>query len=564
MAYQYMRVRSDGTLQNIPLTFTIPEAAGVAIDIVEPRNARQLTFVFDRATSTVKFNEPVPAGYVLQINRNTKTDLLYKFTKGALWTAAHIDADLEQCLAVAEEARTIASAGIFGDLNMQGYSIYGLKDATRLDSPATYNQYINLEARLNVWKNTVEELQGAVLSSSAETSALVLDMSSVKNLLGTLQNRVTAVEKRPSGGGGRGGPDLPSDFFDESGSIKYRFLHNSVGIMYYDSNNKVTKTPNYGYLPYLGLHAPDITVQHSRPTLTIGDYTTRVEVMGWSFPEDSVAEILDWDKLGPNAVPKKYLASQKFVEEKVSAVASTARTLNSELSSRVSALENGSSGAITADWINDTTKEKPWLAMNSRRDYNAKFHRIVNVGDPVEPEDAVSVKAMSAHTDMVASVIMRQTDTKLKSLAQDTEERLQAVEHAVDEIKSTGSGTSSPSQPSTSGGSSGISCGMFLNNGQARTYTSGSGVRVSTGTSREGRTFLFTVPAGLWEIRSSDNTSPGRISIAYSGAGAEGIQRTWGQYTVYTVANMTSCTITIPASADTRSTQYVFTAIRIG
>lgn len=564
MAYQYMRVRSDGTLQRIALTFGIPQAAGVAIKVIEPSNSQSLTYTWDRTTSSVTFEKPVPKGYLLQITRETKTDLLYKFTKGALWTAAHIDADLEQCLAVAEEARTIASAGIYGDLNMQGYRIYGLPDATALDSPITYNQFIKLEAVANVWKQKTEDLQGELLSTAAEISTITVDNTSIKSLLGTLRSRVEALEARPIGGGSGG--RLPDGFLDAKGNIASKYLGNALTYVTIRSSSG-TDTFNKD-APPVTVYGPVGGVANSKPAIVFGDVGYEMILNGYRLPvppnDNWITALGNTWRYG--SIPT--LATEKYTDDKVKELSDSLSTADTELSNRVSSLENGTSGALTAAWLADKSKEKPWLGMDDAGDYIAFEKRITRVEDPLKRTDAVNLRFLENHTDKVASVLIKQTDTKLKSLAQDTSERLQSVEKAVEALQGSGGVVTPTPTPNTpvapSGGSVGVSCGLFFHNGQAKTYTSGSGVRVSTGTSREGRTFLFTVPAGMWEIRSSDNTSPGKISVGYSGAGAEGIQRTWGNYTVYTVVGMTSCTITVPASADTRSTQYVFTAIRIG
>ena len=182
----YVRVTSNGTLSTTTVPFDVPDynkftpsgerVTGISVRYIGGAGP---SWSFDPARKLVMFSPPVPSGVTVQISRHTSLDLQYNFVSGARWSAGNLWADLQQLLRISEEARGLASAGIFGNLDMQGYRIQGLPTPVQGDEPVTIDY-------LNRWY--VDKSNGAAIQE-------------LQYLTQNLSNQIAGIQQRLSQAG---------------------------------------------------------------------------------------------------------------------------------------------------------------------------------------------------------------------------------------------------------------------------------------------------------------------------------------------------------------------------
>ena len=529
----YVRVTSNGTLSTTTVPFDVPDynkftpsgerVTGISVRYIGGAGP---SWSFDPARKLVMFSPPVPSGVTVQISRHTSLDLQYNFVSGARWSAGNLWADLQQLLRISEEARGLASAGIFGNLDMQGYRIQGLPTPVQGDEPVTIDY-------LNRWY--VDKSNGAAIQE-------------LQYLTQNLSNQIAGIQQRLSQAG-RGFSVTKSQWDGLVGVVTghshdlddlARIVRNlSLG----GGGGGGGSTPNFTY----GAGLSDWTWE----TVTDGVLRLRFKsgtnpnagfrlLLGNSFQFSEGAFRLN----SPNEVVRSADLQPKFNEYSAGI---TARL--SDLSDRVASLEAGGGGGGGGF---DTNAAEIDLSGTQ-----------LKVDSPSEDEHAVNLRHLETRLKRVVTLIDERIAANTAAIRIETKDRLDALR--------AGGFTPSPSpqpqpqplpQPSPGGSSSSaVVFGVSVRNRTVERYSSGTS-RPTVGQSPNGTSIFFPFPLnGMWEIRVQ--SKGGRaVTESFVGSGSS-VSSAWGEYTVFTVSGYTGISITVPPSMTATQT-YSLSAIFIG
>ena len=527
----YVRVTSNGTLSTTTVPFDVPDydkltpngerVTGISVRYIGGQGP---AWSFDASRKLLLFSQPVPQGVTVQISRHTSLDLQYNFTAGARWSAGNLWSDLQQILRVSEEARGLASAGVFGDLDMQGYRIRGLPLPVRGDEPVTKDYLTqwyreqsitdsrDLLPRVNSLGNAVSSLTSAVNThlhsfhlTQRDWDTLSLSVSSHTHTLDQIQRQLQS-----GGGGGGGSAPVPPNF--TYGSNLSAWNWERLGDDVLRLRFKTAQSNNAGFTFAIG-----------------GDFLFSV---GAGRSLNNPLEVVRASDLQP-----------KFNEFAGGMVARL-----SDLSDRVASLEAGGGGGGGGGFDPNAAE----IDLSSTQ---------LKVDSPSEDDHAVNLKHLETRLKRVVTLMDERIAANTAAIRIETKDRLDALR--------TGGFTPSPSpqpqplpQPSPGGGSSSaVVFGVSVRNRTVERYSSGTS-RPTVGQSPNGTSIFFPFPLnGMWEIRVQ--SKGGRVvTESFVGSGSS-VSSAWGEYTVFTVSGYTGISITVPPNMTATQT-YSLSAIFIG
>lgn len=526
----YVRVTSNGTLSTTTVPFDVPDynkftpsgerVTGISVRYI---NGQGPSWSFDPTRKLVLFSQPVPSGVTVQISRHTSLDLQYNFVSGARWSAGNLWADLQQILRISEEARGLASAGTFGNLDMQGYRIQGLPAPVRGDEPVTVD-YLNRWYVDKSNNGVVQELQYLTQGLHNQVAAINQRLAQTSQGFSVTKKQwddmtfvvehnthdINTIMQMLRGGGGvpsPGGGGGASNFTYGAGLADWTWEKVTDGVL--RLRFKSGTNPNAGFRLLLGN-----SFQFSEGTFRLNS---------------------------PNEVVRSGDLQPKFNEFSAGI---TARL--SDLSDRVASLEAGGGGGGGFD----TTAAEIDLSGTQ-----------LKVDSPSEDEHAVNLKHLETRLKRVVTLMDERIAANTAAIRIETKDRLDALR--------AGGVTPSPSpqpqplpQPSPGGSSSSaVVFGVSVRNRTVERYSSGTS-RPTVGQSPNGTSIFFPFPLnGMWEIRVQ--SKGGRaVTESFIGSGSS-VSSAWGEYTVFTVSGYTGISITVPPNMTATQT-YSLSAIFIG
>lgn len=529
----YVRVTSNGTLSTTTVPFDVPDynkftpsgerVTGISVRYI---NGQGPSWSFDPTRKLVLFSQPVPSGVTVQISRHTSLDLQYNFVSGARWSAGNLWADLQQILRISEEARGLASAGIFGNLDMQGYRIQGLPQPLQGDEPVTVDY-------LNRWY--VDK------SNSGQIQALQYTVASLSNQIAGIQQRLAQA--------GQGFSVTKKQWDDMTFGVErnthdidtiLQMLRGGGGVPSPGGGGAGPSTPNFSYSAglsdWIWEKVTDGVLRLRFRAGTNNNAAFRL-LIGNSFQFSEGAFRLN----SPNEVVRSGDLQPKFNEYSAGI---TARL--SDLSDRVASLEAGGGGGGGFD----TNAAEIDLSGTQ-----------LKVDSPSEDEHAVNLKHLETRLKRVVTLMDERIAATSAAIRIETKDRLDALR--------AGGVSPSPSpqpqplpQPSPGGGSSSaVVFGVSVRNRNVERYSSGTS-RPTVGQSPNGTSIFFPFPLnGMWEIRVQ--SKGGRaVTESFVGSGSS-VSSAWGEYTVFTVSGYTGVSITVPPNMTAAQT-YSLSAIFIG
>lgn len=529
----YVRVTSNGTLSTTTVPFDVPDynkftpsgerVTGISVRYI---NGQGPSWSFDPTRKLVLFSQPVPSGVTVQISRRTSLDLQYNFVSGARWSAGNLWADLQQILRISEEARGLVSAGIYGNLDMQGYRIQGLPAPVQGDEPVTVD-YLNrwyvdksyggqvqaLQYNVSNLSRMVESLQQRMAQSGQGFSITKKQWDDMTFVVEHNTNDInTIVQMLRGGGGGVPSPGGPS-------------------------------TPNFTYganlSPFVWEHVVEGTLRLRYTTANNPNAHFKL-LLGNSFQFSEGVNRLN----SPNEVVRSADLQPKFNEYSAGI---TARL--SDLSDRVASLEAGGGGG--GGGFDSNAAE---IDLSGTQ---------LKVDSPSEDEHAVNLKHLETRLKRVVTLMDERIAANTAAIRIETKDRLDALR--ADGISPSPSPQPQPQplpQPSPGGSSSAaVVFGISVRNRTVERYSSGTS-RPTVGQSPNGTSIFFPFPlSGMWEIRVQ--SKGGRaVTESFVGSGSS-VSSAWGEYTVFTVSGYTGVSITVPPNMTAAQT-YSLSAIFIG
>ena len=528
----YVRVTSNGTLSTTTVPFDVPDynkftpsgnrVTGISVRYIGGNGP---AWSFDPTRKLVLFSAPVPAGVTVQISRYTSLDLQYNFVAGARWSAGNLWADLMQILRISEEARGLASAGIFGNLDMQGYRIQGLPAPIQGDEPVTVDY-------LNRWYGDK--------SYGGQVQALQHDVSNLSRTVESLGQRIAQS--------GQGFSITKKQWDDMAFAVEHntydidtimQMLRGGGGV---PSPGGGGGTPGFTYgadlSPWVWEKVTDGVLRLRYKTANSNNASFRL-LLGNSFQFSEGPFRLN----SPNEVVRSGDLQPKF-DEFSSGI--TARL--SDLSDRVASLEAGGGGGGGGF---DTNAAEIDLSGTQ-----------LKVDSPSEDEHAVNLKHLETRLQRVVTLMDERIAANTAAIRIETKDRLEA-------LRAGGIPSPHPSpqpqplpQPSPGGSSSSaVVFGVSVRNRTVERYSSGTS-RPTVGQSPNGTSIFFPFPlTGMWEIRVQ--SKGGRaVTESFVGQG-NSVSSARGEYTVFTVSGYTGVSITVPPGMTAAQT-YSLSAIFIG
>lgn len=543
MSVTYLRVRSDGTLKTVQIPwsmdgYTYGSNSNVQLSIQFYGVDTTYAYVYDHSKKLVTFLSAIPAGVTVQISRQTSAELRYRFTRGARFNASNLEYDLLQVLRVAEEARSLASAGLLGDLVLQGGRLRGLQRPLATDEPVTYGMWQELQVQLQQIRFEVpQEVQDKLtfLSSRERVFTNVSvrqdgELKALRQADATLSERVTKLEEAPGGSGSS------SDLLDSSGKLAKQYWPSSV----------------FGYFSTSAGSGAPSTRWYWREQNDQGHYTlSLLRTPGTGHDSIGTIGILDRYQFRHN-VETIPLGSEhgydvvRFSElrKTISKALEPVTQGHNDLSDRVGALELGGGGGGSGS--------SPGFQVTPRGEVDLQAYP-VRVASPTDSYHAVTLNTLNTAVAHNGDTLRSYVDVLIRGLSNEVKDRLDA-------LGSSTPGTPAPTPPAGSPGGS-ISCGMTVSGGVVKTYVQGVS-KPSTGTSSAGNSVTFTFPKkGLWEVRIQ--TVGGKVAVeSFFGVG-EVNTASFGDYVILTAVGYSGVTVTIPSGM--RPTQkYSMSALFIG
>lgn len=541
MSVTYLRVRSDGTLKTVQIPwsmdgYTYGSNSNVQLSIQFYGVDTTYAYVYDHSKKLVTFLSAIPAGVTVQISRQTSAELRYRFTRGARFNASNLEYDLLQVLRVAEEARSLASAGLLGDLVLQGGRLRGLQRPLATDEPVTYGMWQELQAQLDslAGVGVLEKIQA--LEKNLEAARGVADYASRISTsngirITDLTTRVEALENAPPPTGGNG-----ANLLDASGKLANQYWPSSV----------------FGYFTTSAGSGAPSTRWYWREQNDQGHYTlSLLRTPGTGHDSIGTIGILDRYQFRHN-VETIPLGSEhgydvvRFAElrKSISKALEPVTQGHRDLSDRVGALELGGGGGGPGS--------SPGFQITPQGEVDLQAYP-VRVASPTDSYHAVTLNTLNTAVAHSGDTLRSYVDVLIRGLSNEVKDRLDAQGSSTP-------GTPAPTPPTGSTGGS-ISCGMTVSGGVVKTYAQGV-LKPSTGTSSAGNSVTFTFPKrGLWEVRIQ--TVGGKVAVeSFFGVG-EVNTASFGEYVILTAVGYSGVTVTIPSGM--RPTQkYSMSAIFIG
>lgn len=529
----YVRVTSNGALSTTTVPFDVPDynkftpsgerVTGISVRYI---NGQGPSWSFDPTRKLVLFSQPVPSGVTVQISRHTSLDLQYNFVSGARWSAGNLWADLQQILRISEEARGLASAGIFGNLDMQGYRIQGLPAPVQGDEPVTVD-YLNRWYVDKSNNGAIQELQYLTRGLHSQIAAINQRLAQTgqgfsvtkkqwDDMVGVVEHNThdidTIMQMLRGGGGGvpsPGGGGGASNFTYGAGLADWTWERVADDVL--RLRFKSGANPSAGFRLLLGN-----SFQFSEGAFRLNS---------------------------PNEVVRSGDLQPKFNEFSAGI---TARL--SDLSDRVASLEAGGGGGGGFD----TNAAEIDLSGTQ-----------LKVDSPSEDEHAVNLKHLETRLKRVVTLMDERIAANTAALRIETKDRLDALRAGG--ISPSPSPQPQPQplpQPSPGdSSSSAVVFGVSVRNRTVERYSSGTS-RPTVGQSPNGTSIFFPFPLnGMWEIRVQ--SKGGRaVTESFVGSGSS-VSSAWGEYTVFTVSGYTGISITVPPNMTAAQT-YSLSAIFIG
>ena len=530
----YVRVTSNGTLSTTTVPFDVPDynkftpkgdrVTGISVRYI---NGQGPSWSFDPTRKLVLFSQPVPSGVTVQISRHTSLDLQYNFVAGARWSAGNLWADLQQILRISEEARGLASAGIFGNLDMQGYRIQGLPSPVQGDEPVTVD-YLNrwyvdksnngqiqaLQYTVGSLSNQVRDIQQRLAQSGQGFSITKKQWDDMTFVVEHNTHDINTILQMLRGGGGGGAP----------------------------SPGGGGGTPNFTYgadlSPWIWEKVTDGVLRlRYKPG---GNNASFKLLLGNSFQFSEGPYRLN----SPNEVVRSADLQPKFNEYSAGI---TARL--SDLSDRVASLEAGGGGG--GGGFDSNAAE---IDLSGTQ---------LKVDSPSEDAHAVNLKHLETRLKRVVTLMDERIAANTAAIRIETKDRLDALRAGGVAPSPTPQPQPQPlPQPSPGGSSSSaVVFGVSVRNRTVERYSSGTS-RPTVGQSPNGTSIFYPFPLnGMWEIRVQ--SKGGRaVTESFVGQGSS-VSSAWGEYTVFTVSGYTGISITVPPSMTAAQT-YSLSAIFIG
>ena len=522
----FVRVTSDGSLRSIPLPFT-SHSGGQDVSVTAITGSIPS---WGLSGNLVVFSSNVPRDTVVQVARKTAATLRYKFSQGAAFTAGNLDYDLQQLLYIGEEARDLASAGIIGNLNMQGNRIVNLAGPQELSDAAT-KQYVDqavVQLQGQDYSNTIRALETRVTVNEGR-------IYSNTSRLDGLTSRVTTLEGIQS--------PLPNGFF-QNGKINPDYLpqqQNQGG----GGGGGQPQVPVYGgdaILKYVQRDTrPDGYRQDSYSITPADNVSTKIA--GIHMPlSDSVWYSIEHVESNDQA---RSAAGRLVYLKELTGVKTELATETSSLRARVRALEQGGSSGGGGSGGQGLYIDGTGVA----RIDNAILR---GIRQPEYETDAVNLKFFQEALATEHEVLAEQATTQARAVAVEIRDRILAAERTVDTLsasvealKNAGGVQPSP-QPSpspTPAGGSGISMGITaLPRAAAHAFVNGV-PKPSMGVTGNNTNYAFTLTPGLWEFRV--HAKGGNVAnVSFAGSGT--ITTSFAEYTIHTVQNCSQVTVTLP------------------
>lgn len=539
MSVTYLRVRSDGTLKTVQIPwsmdgYTYGSNSNVQLSVQFFGVDTTYAYVYDHSKKLVTFLSAIPAGVTVQITRQTSTDLRYRFTRGARFNASNLEYDLLQILRVAEEARSIASAGLLGDLVLQGGRLRGLQRPTSADEPVTYGMWQDLQSQLDSLSGVgildkIRELENnlALVRGTAEFASRIGTSNGIR--ITELTTRVKALENSPPPTGGNG-----SNLLDSSGKLASQYWPS--GVLGYFSSSTGTGDPSTRWYWREQNDKGHYTLSLLRTPGTGHDGIGTIGILDRYQFRHNVETIPLGSEHGYDVV--RFSELRKTINKALEPVTQG----HNDLSDRVGALELGGGGSGGG----------PGIQVNSQGEVDLGDYP-VRVASPTESSHAVSLVTLHQAVNNTQDNLRSYVDILIRGLSNEVKDRLDSLGRYSPSVPA-------PSPPTGSPGGS-ISCGMVVSGGVVKTYVQGV-AKPSTGTSSAGNSVTFTFPKrGLWEVRVQ--TVGGKVAVeSFFGVG-EVNTASFGEYVILTAVGYSGVTVSIPSGM--RPTQkYSMSALFIG
>lgn len=150
MAYSTQRAVSDGTLEYLDLAIGYQSRADVKVFFNDLPAAPESWSWVGVTDKRIAFTDPVPDGVEVLVQRTTRLDrIINVFARGAKFNNTTMDLNFEQVLFLTQEAvEGSGLADIFNDLDLHGYRITNLGEATAPGDAVPRSQFDTLAADL--------------------------------------------------------------------------------------------------------------------------------------------------------------------------------------------------------------------------------------------------------------------------------------------------------------------------------------------------------------------------------------------------------------------------------
>jgi hypothetical protein len=149
MTFSIQRETSDGTLSTLDLTIEYIDQIDVRLfvdDVEMDLTGGTTPYTWEWVTpAQIKILPVVPDGSVVMLRRRTQSSEMYhNFDAGAVFKDESVDENFKQVLFLTQESQEgLALTDLFNDLDMHGFDILNLPDATNPQSPVTLAQLNN-------------------------------------------------------------------------------------------------------------------------------------------------------------------------------------------------------------------------------------------------------------------------------------------------------------------------------------------------------------------------------------------------------------------------------------
>lgn len=537
----FIRVTSDGSLRTIVLPFT-SQYSGQDVAVTAITGSIPS---WGLSGNTVVFSQNVPRDTVVQVARKTPVNIRYKFSQGAAFTASNLDFNLQQLLNISEEARDLASSGIFGSLNMQANRIINLGNPQDASDAAT-KQYVDNAISSITQQDYSNQLRTLETRVTVAEGRIQAHSSGIESLA----TRVRTLEGIQS--------PLPNGFF-QNGKVNPEFLPdrpNSGG----GGQQQPSRPTGDAYLRYVQrVMRPDGYRQDSYAIYPTDGVSTRISSVSIGLSNSAWYSVEYLAENQSVQTDENRLVYYKELRDTKTELANDTQALRQ----RVRALENGGSGGGGGGGGTG-------ISVNGLGVADLGGATLRNIGAPIRTTDAVNLGTLQEIIATDHAVLDEKAQTYVRSLGVEFRDRVLQTEKAVDTLsgvvetlKNQGGGTPKPSpspspQPAPGGSTGGLSLGVIaLPRSAPKVFTSGVS-NPGKGISGSTTAYVFAVTPGMWEFRI--HAKGGNVAdISFVGNGT--MTSSFGEYTIHTVQNCSQVTVTLPAPG---TWSYSVTGVYIG